>query len=201
MLALTDVLLARSPPVVEMDDGFRRGGHVGDDESNLGEKLALVPLHLRYHPPRPLPGSRPVCKVMEENLRLLRGPSHRAGHQVVYLPREVVVRLEPDGIEDGVILQVLVDIRGGEGRVPPQVELLSHLPVSLDDGLQKLTPAVSRVNVAGAEYRPLAVPVVVEAEERMIARRFKEAVVGRALLVAVDRRFRAVYVEYHLLGL
>ena len=48
---------------------------------------------------------------MEEYLRLLRGPSDRAGHQVVYLPVEVVVRLEPDGIKNTFALQILLDVR------------------------------------------------------------------------------------------
>ena len=84
------------------------------------------------------------------------------------LPVEAIVRLEPDGVEDSLFLQVLLDARGGEGGVPSQVELLVRLPVSLDDGLQKTFPAVRGVNVAGAEYYPLAVSVVVEAEERVV---------------------------------
>ena len=60
---------------------------------------------------------------MEENLRLSGGPSNRSGHEVLYLMIEVVVRLEPDGVEDSLVLQVLVDVRGGEGGVPPEVEL------------------------------------------------------------------------------
>ena len=110
----------------------------------------------------------------------------RDSHKVVYLPREVVVRLEPDGIEDGVILQVLVDVRGGEGRVPPQVELLFHVLVPVHDGGEELPPAVSRVDVAGSQDRPFAVTVVVEAEERVIAGGFKVAIIGRALLISVD---------------
>src|SRR5450756_2045298 len=127
-----------------------------------------MPFHLRYHPPGLLPGGGPVRKVMEEYLRLCRGSANRSGHQVVYLPVEVVVGLEPDGIEDSFILQVLIHIRRGEGGVPPQVELLFHVPVSLDDGLQELFPAICRVDVAGSQDRPLAVTVIVEAEEWMI---------------------------------
>jgi hypothetical protein len=37
---------------------------------------------------------------------------------VVYLPVEVVVRLEPDGVEDRVIFQVFVDVGRSEGGVP-----------------------------------------------------------------------------------
>src|SRR5665647_1081871 len=105
---------------------------------------------------------------MEEHLRLLRGPSHRAGHQVVCLPVEVVVRLEPDGIEDRVILQVLVDVGYREGRVPPQAELLIHVLVPVHYRGEELPPAVSRVNVAGPQDRALAVAVVVETKERMV---------------------------------
>ena len=76
---------------------------------------------------------------------------------------EVVVSLEPDGIEDRVILQVLVDVGYREGRVPPQAELLIHVLVPVHYGLQELPPAVSRVDVAGPQDRALAVAVVVEA--------------------------------------
>src|SRR5450756_2838268 len=106
---------------------------------------------------------------MEESLRLCRGSADRAGHQVVYLPVEVVVGLEPDGIEDSFILQVLIHIRRGEGCVPPEVELLVHLPVSLDDGLQELFPAIGGVDVSGSQYRPFTVTVVVEAEQRAVS--------------------------------
>src|SRR5450759_3601480 len=124
---------------------------------------------------------------MEKNLRLSRWPTNRSGHEVLYLIVEVVVRLEPDGIEDRVIFQVLVDVRRGEGCVPPQVELLFHRLVPVHYGLQELPPAVTRVGVARPQYRTLAVTVVVEAKERVVAGGFKEAIVGRALLAAVDR--------------
>src|SRR5450759_985990 len=80
----------------------------------------------------------------------------------------------------------LVDVGGGEGRVSPQVEFLIHLLVPVHYGGEELPPAVSRVDVAGPQDRPLAVTEIVEAEERMVAGRFEEAIVGRAFLVSVD---------------
>jgi len=53
---------------------------------------------------------------------------------------EVVVRLEPDCVEDRVILQVLVDVGYREGRVPPEVELLVHLFVLIHYGGEELPP-------------------------------------------------------------
>src|SRR5450759_683246 len=132
-----------------------------------------MPLNLGYHPPGLLPRTSPVGEGVEKHLRLSGGPSNRSGHEVLYLMIEVVVRLEPDGIQDSFILQVLVDVRCGEGRVSPQVELLAHLPVPINYWGEELTPPVSRVDVAGSQDRPLAVPVVVEAEERMVTGRFK----------------------------
>src|SRR5450756_26065 len=123
---------------------------------------------------------------MEENLRLSGGSAHRAGHQVLYLPVEVVVRLEPDCIEDALALQVLVDVRYREGRVPSQVELLVHLLVLVHYGGEKLPPAVCGVDVAGPQYRSFAVAIVVEAEQRVIAGGAEVAVIGRALLAAMD---------------
>jgi len=136
-----------------------------------------------------------------ENLRLSRWPSNWSGHEVVYLPVEVVVRLEPDGIEDRVIFQVFVDIRRGEGRVPPHVELLIHRLILVHYRGEELFPAVCRVDVARSQDRPLAVTEIVEEEERVIAGGFKMTVVGGALLVSVDRRLGTVYVQYHLLRL
>jgi len=133
---------------------------------------------------------------VEEDLRLSGGPSNWSGHEVVYLPVQVVVRLEPDGISDSFILQVLVDVGRSEGRVPPQVELLIHLLVPVHYGGEELPPAVSRVDVAGPQDRPLAVTEIVEAEEWMVAGRFEETVVGRAFLAAMNGRLRTVYVEY-----
>ena len=138
---------------------------------------------------------------MEENHRLPGGPSNWPGHEVVYLPVQVVVRLEPDGVEDGVILQVLVDVGRGEGRVPPQVELLVHVLVPVNYGGEELPPAVGRVDVAWPQDRPLAVPEIVEAEERVLAGGFEATIVCAALLISVDGRLGAVDVQYHLLGL
>src|SRR5450830_1022139 len=106
---------------------------------------------------------------MEESLRFLRGPAHRAGHEVVYLPREHLIGGKPDGIEDALVLQVLVDVGYREGRVPPQVELLFHVLVPVYHGGEELPPAVCRVDVAGPQDRPLAVPEIVETEERVVA--------------------------------
>src|SRR5450830_96497 len=110
---------------------------------------------------------------------------------------EVVVRLEPDGIEDRVIFQVLVDVGYREGRVPPQVDLLVYLFVPVHYGGDELPPAVSRVDVAWPQDRPLAVAVVVEAEEWVIAGGFKMTVVGAAFLAAVDGLLGAVNIENH----
>lgn len=55
VLAFLYPLLAVAAPVVEMDHGFRRRGHVGDYEAHAGEQLSRVPLHLGYHPSKPVP--------------------------------------------------------------------------------------------------------------------------------------------------
>ena len=77
-----------------------------------------MPLHLGDDPPGLVPGDSLVGEVMVENLWFLRGSSHGPCQEVVYLPVEVVVGLEPDGIEDRVIFQVLVDVWYREGGIP-----------------------------------------------------------------------------------
>jgi hypothetical protein len=51
------------------------------------------------------------------------------------------------------------------------------------------------VDVSGAKDRPLAVTVVVEAEERVIADGAEVTIRGRALLVAVDRDYLFEYLR------
>ena len=77
-----------------------------------------MPLHFGYDPAWAFPGGGPVREGVGKYLRLLRGPSNRAGHQVVYHPEGVVVRLESDCVENALVLQVLVDIGAAKAASP-----------------------------------------------------------------------------------
>lgn len=94
------LLLKCATLVEEADHVVGSSSHVGYDEPDSREQLSRVPLHLRDDPPRLLPGCCTAGKGMEVDLWLSGGPSNRPGHQVVYLPVEVGVRLEPYRIED-----------------------------------------------------------------------------------------------------
>ena len=51
VLALLDPLLRRATAIVEADYAFGWLAQVGHDETNPGEQLPLVPLHLGHHSP------------------------------------------------------------------------------------------------------------------------------------------------------
>jgi len=69
----------------------------------------------------------------------------------------------------------------------------------LDALVQKSREGGRIVNVARPQDRPLAVSVVVEAEQRVVASGTEVAIVGAALLVSVDGRLRTVDIENYLL--
>jgi hypothetical protein len=74
-----------------------------------------------------------------EDTELLRRPADWSRHEVLYLPVEVVVRLEPYGIQDEVLLKVLVDVGAGEGGVGPEVELPARVLMANQDISAKVT--------------------------------------------------------------
>lgn len=88
-----------------------------------------MPLYLGDYPPGSVSGAGPVGEVVVEDLGLGRRPAHRAGHEVIYMFVELAVGLDPHGVEHPALFEVFIDIRGGEGGVGPEVELLSRCPV------------------------------------------------------------------------
>lgn len=143
------MIFAVFPLVVEPHHVLRHPAQVGDDEAYAWEEFPLVPLHLGDHPPCPVPGARTVAEVMVEHLRLGGRPSCRSCHEMFYVTVQPAVGLDSYGVEDALLLQVLVDLGRGEGGVSPEVELLacSHVPVH--HGLQQVPPAIGGMDVAG----------------------------------------------------
>jgi len=77
-------------------------------------------------------------------------------------------------------LQVSVYLRPGEDSISPKQQPPFSFLVSLHNRFQDLPPALSAVDIARPQYRPFAVPELVEAKERMIANTAEVAVIGRS---------------------
>jgi hypothetical protein len=106
-----------------------------------------------------------------------------------------IVAGKPDGIVEATPLQVLVEIRAGEGGIGPEVPPHPCPLIAGHEGLQHVPPVLGAMHIPGPHHRPLAVPKLVEAEQGVIAHGFNVAVVGRALLLAVYRALRAVHAQ------
>ena len=141
-LNMIDPLLAEAAPVVEAHHVLRLGAHVGHDEADPREELAHVPLDLGYHPPGPVPRCGLVVEVVVEDPWFLWRPADGPCQEVLYLSLKVLVCGNPDCVEDAVILQALVDVRGGEGGVCSEVELLFRALVPVDDRFEHALPPV-----------------------------------------------------------
>lgn len=146
-LPLLCPLLVLSPPVVKPGNVGGFALQVGDDESHPGEELSGMPLHLADDSPGPRPGGGPVEEGVVEDSGLLGRLYHRPRQQVFYLGVEVLIGGYPYGVEDSALLQVLVDLRGVERGISPEVELLVRVPVPGHDRLQQLTRAFGRLKV------------------------------------------------------
>ena len=63
------------------------------------------------------------------------------------------------------------------------------------EGFRNVAPAVSAINIAGAQRTPLKVTELVEQEQRMVAGAAEVIIVSRSLLFAMGRTDAAVHVE------
>ena len=71
---------------------------------------------------------------------------------------QYLVAGQPDGVEDVPPLQVLVNLRLGEGRVGPEVPAHSRPLMARYDGLQHFPPAVGAMNISRAQHGPSQSP-------------------------------------------
>ena len=100
-----------------------------------------------------------------------------------------------DGVEVSFLLQERVDVWVGEGGVSSEKASKLLVTVASNHRLEHRAPVVRAVDVPLAQYRPLQVPELVEAEQWMVAATSKVTVVCRALLTAIRLAHRAVHVE------
>src|ERR1022692_4864330 len=169
LLAFFDPLLRRASLVVETDHSPAVRPQVGHDESDSGEQLPKVELHLRHHPTRRLPTRRLVEKALVPDHGFMTGPSYRPRQQLVDVPLQIAVGRDADGVLRAPLLQRFVDLRLGEGRVGPKHHLFAQLLLPLNLGKQQLFPAVGAVHFAGPQLRSKTVALAAEQQQWVIA--------------------------------
>ena len=91
--------------------------------------------------------------------------------------QHLVVAGEPYSVMDLPLLEVLIDIRLGEGGIGPKVPAHSRRRIARQYRIQHLPPVARAMYVARTEHGPLAVAELVEHEQRMVAHAPKVAVV------------------------
>ena len=165
-----------------------------------GIELALVPLDLGHHPTGSGPAGGLVVEAGVRHDRLLGRPSDRPGQQVADPTLQHLVGREPDRVADVLRLQQLVDLWLGERRIGAEVEIDAPLAVAGDHRLQHQAPVLGAMDVARSQETALQVAVLIEHEQRVIARAAEVAVPGRALLLAMGRALGAVHVENDAFG-
>src|SRR5664280_248720 len=105
LLAFLDPLLGRSPLVVETHHRPARCLQVGHDESDSGEQLPSMELHLRHYPTCCLPTSGLVEKALVPDHRLVARSSYGPRQQLRDVALQAVVGGYADGIPHASLLQ------------------------------------------------------------------------------------------------
>ena len=126
----------------------------------------------------------------------MRRAAHRTCEQVSDPALKDGIGGQADHIPVVLRFQEFVDLRRGKTRIGSEVAPLHRRPVTGDNRLQHLAPALGGVDVAGTKRTPLQVAELVEHEQWVIAGAAEVAVVGRALLLAVGGADAGVDVEH-----
>src|SRR5258708_17892617 len=200
LLALLDPLFSRPPLVIEPHHCSTGQAQVCDDKADWRKQLPDVELHLRYYSPRHLPTGRLVEKAFVPNHWLLTGAAQGTLQQFRNVPLQVLVGRYADGVLNSPLLQRLIDLRFGKGRVRPESNFLALRPLTLDLRQQQFIPVFVAVHVAWTQLRRQAVPVTIEQKQRVVADRFEVPVVGAALLLTMNRTLAGIHVEHDALG-
>jgi hypothetical protein len=88
------------------------------------------------------------------------GPSQQMGNAFL---KNLVLR-QTDRVEKTLGFQKLVDVRGGEGGIPPEVATQVPFPVTLNDGFKNLTPTIGAMNIAGTQGASFQITELVKQE-------------------------------------
>src|SRR3954471_23812813 len=109
-----------------------------------------MPLDLGHDPAGAAPGLGLVAEAGVETPDLVGWTPHRALEQVRDLALENSIGGQADHIAVVLRFQEFVDLRRGKTRIGSEMAPLHRGPVTGDDRLQHLTPALGGVDVAGA---------------------------------------------------
>src|SRR2546426_4974814 len=125
LLAFFDPLLGRAPLVIETH--YRPAGQaqVCDDKADSRKQFPEVELHLRYYSPRHLPTGRLVEKALVPDHWLVARSADGTRQQLRNVPLQVLVGWYADGVLHSPLLQRLIDLWFGKGRVRPESYLLA----------------------------------------------------------------------------
>jgi hypothetical protein len=159
--------------VVEPHYRPARQGQVGHNETHPWEQLSGVMLHLRPHSA----GGLPARGLVEESLVLDQGlltrSSHRARQQFGNVPLQALVGWDANCIFHAPLLQRLIDLGPGKGRITPEGNRLPHLLLPCDLRQQELFPALGAVHVAGPQLGRQTITLLLEQQQRVITARLE----------------------------
>src|SRR3954471_22907905 len=196
ILALFDPLLRRAPLIVEGHHPLGWTAQVRHQEPDTRIEFARVPLDLGHDPAGAGPSLGLVAEAGVETPDLVGRTPHRALEQVRDLALENSIGGQADHIAVVLSFQEFVDLRRGKTRIGSEIAPLHRGPVTGDDRLQHLTPALGGVDVAGPQSAAFQVAELVEHEQRVIAGAAEVPVVGGSFLPAVGRAHAGVHVQH-----
>jgi hypothetical protein len=116
-----------------------------------------VPLHLGHHPPGPVSTPRLIPEVTVSDHRLPGRPAHWPLQQVLDLPLQHLIAGKPNGVEEAMLLQVLIDLGASESGIRPEVSAHPTSFIAGHDGLQHLPPGVGAMDVPWPQHSTFAV--------------------------------------------
>src|ERR1039458_7114984 len=132
LLSLFDPLLCHPALVVKPHYRPARRFQVSHDESDSGEQLPEVELHLRYHSPRRLPARGLVEEALVPHHRLVAWSSYGSRQQLRDVALQAVIGGYADGILHAPLLQCLVNLRLGKGSIGAKHHFLTQFLLSLN---------------------------------------------------------------------
>src|SRR3954470_431939 len=130
VLAFLYILFARAAPVIEGDDAFGRARQVGDNESNTRIQLARIPFDLRHNMARLAPTLRLIAEAGVVAPYLVRRSPDRAFEQMSDLVLQDRVGRQADRVACILGFEKLINLRIGEGRVTPEIQMLYDTPIT-----------------------------------------------------------------------
>ena len=126
----------------------------------------------------------------------VRGTAPSAPEQMGNTVLQNLVGLQPNGIAEFIVFQIVKKFRYGECRIGMQILAPQANPaIAFDDGIKHILPIICAVNVAGTESTAFQVTMLVEDKQRMITGLGEVTVISRAFLVATNRAFGTVDIK------